>query len=100
MSVVFTRQTQSEDPTTGIVTPTESTITGSAIKIRGRSHIYRSLELIESLAPTLFFTPATYGDRIKPGDTTVWNEETYTAKDCDHIEPDGVVIATRVIIVK
>lgn len=99
MSTTFTRTTQSEDAS-GVLTPTVTTITGSAVQVRGNPDTLRALSLIESAAPTLFFTPNTYGDKVKEGDTTVWASETYTAKDCYHIAPDGVVIASRVVIIR
>jgi hypothetical protein len=101
--ITFTRVTQTPDPATGLPTPTTSTVTGSAIQVRGDPDTYKRLELIRSQAPTLFFTPTTYGELPAPGDTVVWpatNGQTYTVRDVDPIAPDGVAIAARVVITR
>lgn len=96
----FTRTTQTIDPTTGLLgTPVVTTITGSAIRVRGRAETYQKLGLIDSQAPTLFFTPTNYGDTPAPGDTVVWGGVTFTAQDVNPIAPDGVTIAARVVVV-
>ena len=97
-TVTWTRTTTTEDRSTGVVTTSTSTITGEAIKVRGEPQRYRALGLVESEAPTLLFAPATYGDRIKPGDRTTFRSQVFTARECHHLEPDGVVIQTRVIV--
>ena len=98
--VTFTRKTSTIDRATSLVSVTSSEIEGAAIKVRGDPERYKALQLIEAKSPTLLFSPVTYGDRIMPGDTVEWGSATYTARDCNHIEPDGVVIGTRVIIEK
>jgi len=100
MSVVFTRTVPGTyDPATDTFTsPTETTVTGSAIQVRGDPETYRALSLIQSEAPTLFWTPATYGEAPEPGDTVVWASKTYTVRDVAKIQPDGVCIAARVIV--
>ena len=105
----FTRQTITPDPTTGIVTPAETTITGSAIQVRGDPQRYRALDLNLSTMPTLFFTPTDYEleangpDFVMPGDTVPWPSSTspvYTVRDVSPIAPDGVVIAARIVIAR
>jgi hypothetical protein len=98
MSVTFTRSTRTHTRSTDTYTTATSTIVGEAIKVRGNPDRYKELGLVESRAPTLLFVPTTYGDRIEPGDTVEWNSTTHTARSCDHLEPDGVVIQTRVIV--
>ena len=101
MAVTFTRVVQgSYDPETDSATPSTTTVTGTAIRSRGTPHKYAELGLVESKAPTLFWIPTTYGDTPEPGDTVVWLNETYTARDVEVIAPDGVTIAARVIIEK
>lgn len=103
MAITFTRQTMSVDETTGIVTPVESTITGSAIeKTTGEADAYARLNLARSEAPLLFFTPTTYGDQVAPGDTVQWpeNGDTYTVRSARHLRPDGVVIASYVVVAR
>lgn len=97
----FTRSTKTHNRATDTFTVTETTIEGKAMKVSGNPTRYRELGLIESAAPTLLFAPTTYGDRIEPGDTVTWPPSgglVYTARDCFHLEPDGVVIQTRVIV--
>lgn len=96
----FTRTVQTVDPATGLLgTPTITTITGSAIRVRGLPQTYQKLGLIDSQAPTLFFTPTTYGDTPAPGDTVVFGGTTFTTLDVSPIAPDGVTIAARVVVV-
>jgi hypothetical protein len=102
MSVTFTRTVAgSYDPETDTdASPVTTTITGEAVRVRGRPETYRALSLIESEAPTLFFTPSEYGDRPKPGDTVVWETLTWTVRDVNPIAPDGVLIAARIVITR
>ena len=80
--------------------PSVTTISGSAIQVRGDPDTYRALNLIQSEAPTLFWTPDTYGDRPLPGDTVEWASTVYTIRDVAPIQPDGVLIAARLIVVR
>ncbi len=107
MGVTLTRVTQTYDAATDATTSATTTITGSAVRVRPRSIFeweqYKALSLIESDAPTLLFTPDTYGDEPKVGDTVVWPEtggETYTVKAVNPIAPDGVLIAARIVVAK
>lgn len=96
----FTRVIQTVDPNTGLLgIPTTTTITGSAVRVRGRPETYQKLGLIDSQAPTLFFTPTNYGDTPLPGDTVVFGGVTFTTQDVEVIAPDGVTIAARCVVV-
>ena len=99
-AVTFTRDVAGTyDPETGVETgATQSTVTGSAIQVRGNPDTYRELSLIESKAPTLFFTPDTFGEFPKPGDAVTWGSEVFEVRDVNHIRPDGNTIACRVVI--
>lgn len=96
--VTFTRRITTHDRETDAISASESTVPGRAMKVRGDPERYKALQLIEAESPTLLFVPTVYGQRIKAGDTIQWRNATYTARDCNHLEPDGVVIQTRVII--
>lgn len=98
MPVTFTRVTKTHNRATDQMTSATSTIEGVAIKVRGNPERYKALGLVEAEAPTLLFFPRVYGERIKPGDTIVFRNQKFTARDCEHLEPDGVVINTRVIV--
>jgi hypothetical protein len=92
--VTFTRLTKTfsaSDET--FSSPTSSTITGSAIQVRGKPDRYRDLNL--SLATDL---AANGSEFVLPGDTVSWASKTYTVKDVDPIAPDGFVIAARIIV--
>lgn len=96
--ITFTRRTRDYDPATDTSQVTETTITGSALQVRGDPRRYKALNLNLSTMPTLFFTPTNYGDQVQPGDTTTWANKTYTVRDVEDIAPDGVVIASRIVI--
>lgn len=99
--ITFSRVTQTHDPTTDLVTPTVTTITGDAFqRTTGDPETYRNLGLIQSQAPTLLFVPTTYGQVPQPGDTAPWpaGGDTFTVRDVRVIAPDGVVIAAYVVI--
>lgn len=103
MAITLTRRTNTLDEATGLVTPTESTITGSAIQVRGDPKRYEAVGLVLQTMPTLFFTPTTYGDTPGVGDQVTWpvtNGSVYTVRDVDVIAPDGVTIAARLVIGK
>lgn len=103
MAITFTRTTQTLDESTGQVTPTETTIEGSAIRVRGNPNRYVALGLNLQKMPTLLFTPDAYGDTPEVGDKVTWPEtdgDVYAVQDVDVIAPDGVTIAARVVIGK
>lgn len=99
-SVTFTRGTGTYDEATGLVTPGSTSITGSAIQVQGDPDTYKALTLIESSAPTLFFTPGTYGDLPSEGDKVTWAGAVHTVRDVAPLRPDGVAIAARVVIAR
>ncbi len=98
--ITFTRATRTYTATDDTSTVAETTITGSAIQVRGDPRRYTALGLVLSEMPTLFFSPTTYGSTPAPGDTVTWptGGSTWTVKDVDPIAPDGVLIAARVVI--
>ncbi len=106
MSVTFTRKTAGTyTASTGLFAgASSSTITGSAIQVRGNATRYRDLGLNISAMPTLLFTPTSYPlyanttEFVQPGDTVTWNELVYTVKDVDPVAPDGYVIVARIIV--
>ncbi len=106
MSVTFTRKTSGTyTASTGNFSgASSSTITGSAIQVRGREIRYKELGLSLSACPTLLFTPTSYPlyshttEFVLPGDTVVWNELTFTVKDVETVAPDGYVIVARIIV--
>ena len=98
--ITFSRVTQAHVAATDAVTPTVTTVTGEAIQVRPSLQRYQALGLVLATMPTLFFTPTTYGEVPKPGDTVEWADETYTVRDVDPIAPDGVVIAARIVVAR
>lgn len=97
---VFSRVAQTVNAATDRRTRSTTTISGSAIQVKGDPNRYRQLSLIESQAPSLLFAPDTYGDLPKEGDTVTWAGVGYTAKDVTPIALDGVVIAARIVIAR
>lgn len=103
MSLTFTRTTLTYNEATDTNTEVDTTITGSAIQVKGDPQKYRDLGLVLSTMPTLLFAADTYGDAVEPGDVVTWPEtggSAYTVKDVDPVAPDGVYIVARVIIGK
>lgn len=104
--VTFTRSVPGTyDPATDTWTGgSTSTITGSAIQVRGDPQKYLALELIMSTNPTLLFTPTVYPLRantaefVQAGDTVVWTGVTFTVKDVDPVAPDGFVVIARIVV--
>lgn len=81
-----------------------TTITGSAVQVKGNAQRYADLGLVLATMPTLFFTPTDYAlaaggtSFVLPGDTVSWCGTTYTVRDVDPIAPDGYVIAARIVV--
>lgn len=101
MSVTFTRTTHTYNASADTYTTATSTITGSAVsKKTGAAHLFRELGLVSSKARLLLFTPNTYGDLPREGDTVSWESETWTVSHVYPLAPDGVVIFADVVIVK
>jgi hypothetical protein len=99
----FTRKTVTEDTATGQVTSSSTTLTGSAIRVRsssGELARFAAGGLVHQETATLFWTPTTYGDRPRPGDTVEWEDLDWTVVFVDPIAPDGVTIAARVGVVR
>lgn len=93
------------DPITDTTSsPTTVSVSGFAIKKRARSQAdmrkYQALNLVESVAPYLFFVPNEYGSEPPSGSTALWNGETYITRDVDPIAIDGIAIAADVVIGK
>ena len=106
MSVTFTRvDPGTYDPATGLTTGgSTSTITGTAMQVRGDPQRYEAQGLNLSTMPTLLVAPTDYDlsafseSFVRPGDTVAWRTVTYTVKDVSPIAPDGVVIMARIIV--
>jgi hypothetical protein len=109
MSVTFTRATQTYTPTTDVTAVTETTITGSAVQVRGNAQRYADQGLTLSTMPTLLISAEDYGlvsfseDFVRPGDTVEWptgSGTIYTVKDVEPVAPDGYAIIARVAIAR
>jgi hypothetical protein len=97
-AITFTKTVRTPDPTTGVASETTSTVSGHALRVRGKPETYEALSLIESAAPTLLFAPTTYGDLPLRGSTCSWGGKHRTVKDVDPLEPDGTAILARVVV--
>lgn len=103
VAVTFTRTAQGDyDPEADTMTPSDSTVTGYAIRVKGlRSDepgSYRSLGLVEAKAATLLFAPTTYGETPSVGDTVTWDGATHTVRYVEPVAPDGTTIIARVVV--
>lgn len=96
-AVVFTRTRNIEDTATGLITPVTTTISGSAVRIRGTPSVYDKLKLIESTSPTLLFAASTFGDLPRIGDTTVWGVG-MRVRDVEPVRPDGTTLIARIVV--
>lgn len=98
--VTFTLQTPgTENIATGARgAPTITTISGYAVRAKGKPLTYQRLSLIESEAPTLEFVPSVYGQQPALSSTCVFGGKPYTVADVDPIAPDGVTILSRVVV--
>ncbi len=97
MGMTWTRSRSVIDTATDRPTLTVTTIVGEVVKVTGDPVRYRELGLRETESPTLLFVPTTYGDTVEPGDTGVFDDKTYTARDVNSLAPDGVTITSRII---
>lgn len=89
------------DEATGLYTSASSTtVSGYAVRDRGNPKTYESLSLKQSEAPTLFFTPSTFGSLPLPGYTVVWGSVTYTVRDVEPLAPDGTAIGAYVVVAR
>jgi len=78
--------------------PASTTVAGYAIQDAGNPEQYKALDLIESEAPTLFFTPTTFGSLPALNDTVSWNSVTWFVRSILPIAPDGTAIAARIVV--
>lgn len=97
-TTTFTRTRRDYDHATDTAQVSVTEIVGNAIQVRGDPRRYKALGLVLTTMPTLFWTPATYGECPSPGDTVLWQSKKYTVRDVDQIAPDGVVIAARIVV--
>lgn len=79
-------------------TPTTATVAGFAIEVAGDPDTYKALSLVRSSAPSLFFTPSTYGALPAVGYTVTWNSIVYTVRDVSPLSPDGTPIAATIVV--
>ena len=99
-SVTFTREISGTfDEATGLYSGSStSTVTGSAVRVRGNPKTYDRLSLKQNEAPTLLFTPTTYGQLPLPDDKVTWNSIEYTVRDIDPVAPDGTTILAKIVV--
>lgn len=75
-------------------------VSGAAIRVAGNPLAYQALELIQSEAPTLLFTPTTYGSLPALQSAVTWGGATYTVRSVDPLAPDGTAILARIVVAK
>ena len=99
-AVTFTTRTATHAPTTGLfTTPTTSTVTGYAMRVkanREQEDAYRTAGIVSDRVVALLFAPTTYGSLPTLGATVTWNGESLTAKGVTPVAPDGTALLARV----
>jgi hypothetical protein len=98
VAVTFAETVRTHDGATETFTASVVTVAGYAVRIPARPDTYERLGLIQSTAPTLLFTPATYGEVPALGATVSWSGKTLTVADVNPLEPDGTVILAEVVV--
>lgn len=102
-AVTFTRTTNGYDAATGLVTPTDTTITGQAIQVRlGGAALerFRALGLVVEDGRRLVFAPTTLGQQPSVGDRCTWSGDVLTVRDVELVAPDGEAIIAYVTVAR
>jgi hypothetical protein len=88
-----------EDPEAGTWSSgSTSTVTGYASRVRGDAERYQALDLTESEAPTLDFTPDTRGEVPALNSAVSWGGVTYVVRDVNADAPDGTANGCSVVV--
>lgn len=77
-----------------------ASIAGNAVRTAGDPQQYADLGLSLEEAPTLFFTPTTYGQLPAPTYQVTWGGLSYTVRAVRPIAPSGTAIAARVVVAR
>lgn len=100
-AVTFTRLATGYDPATDTVTPTETTITGQAIQVRGGSvERFRELGLVVDGPRRLLFAPTTLGQQPAVDDRVTWSGDVLTVRDVELVALDGEAILAYVTVTR
>ena len=75
-----------------------TTVSGSALQIRGDPEEYEALKLVQKEALTLLFVAETYGDSPLLGAFCEWGELRYQVEASRKLAPDGTAVLSRVIV--
>lgn len=99
-SVTFTHVAPgTHDPATaGFGAPVKTTVKGYAMRIPGDPERYRALELIESEAPTLMFTPKTRGEMPAIDSRVTWGDLDYSVKHLDVVALNGTATSAKIVV--
>lgn len=89
------------DPTTDTETPAgpDTVVDGYAAEIPAEPEEYALPELIGTEPKVLFFVPTVFGTRVPKNAQVVWAGDTRTVRHQIPIQPDGVLVASRVFVV-
>lgn len=101
-AVTFTfRNPGTYDEATGLFTSAgTSSVAGYAVRVRGNPKTYDRLSLKQSEAPTLLFTPNTYGALPQMDHVVTWNSIVYTVRDVEPVAPDGSAILAKIVVAR
>jgi hypothetical protein len=100
VSVTFTLATPGiyDGTTDTFSSATTSTWTGTAQRVAGDAKRYAELNLVESEAPTLLFTPDTLGDTPALNSSCSFSGVVYVVRDVNPWAPDGTTRTCRVVV--
>jgi hypothetical protein len=102
-AVTFTRMAAGYNAATGLVTPTETTVSGQAIQVRlGGAALerFRALGLVVEDGRRLLFAPTTLGQQPAVGDRCTWSGDVLTVRDVELVAPDGEAIIAYVTVAR
>jgi len=99
-AVTFTWTVSTTDPLTGETTTVVSSVAGHAVQDHGATspEEYQRLALVESEAPTLFFTPTTVGEKPELGATCTWGGDAFTVRSVRPFAPAGTALGAYVVV--
>jgi hypothetical protein len=100
-AITFTIGTGTYDPSTDTwSSASTSTVTGYARRVRGEPERYARLGLVESEAPTLEFTPDTFGEIPPQLATCSFGGVTYAVRDVNPWAPAGSAVSCQIVVAR
>lgn len=100
-AVTFRHLASGYDAATDLITPTQTTITGKAIQVRGGSvERFRALGLVIDDPKRLLFAPDILGQTPVVGDSVTWAGDVLTVRDVELVAPAGDTLLAYVTVAR